>query len=286
MEHVHGQDGGATTRTQSGIQLVPRVPILAKTLRKRPTSAAAGSPAKRVAQPSSSTTTTLTTGQSRQSAEDDRRIVQRVPEQRQLEQLFPPGQSVERQTRPLEQTPLQHTAPEHHPPTGHTTPPPPPEHPTRHTPPPNHPPARHTPPPNSPPARHTPPPDPPPEQFPIPFDQRVDVEHADIPVQDEGALNDRPEATGDDEIDRLVDMHWASMQTRTRHGGVMETLNVRLWDGAADGANATLCNPQAWERLLEAWERQTSPLQTELQRGLRSGEQNEWTTQIFSRVSQ
>ena len=38
----------------------------------------------------------------------------------------------------------------------------------------------------------------------------------------------------------------------------METLNVRLWDGAADGASAELRNPEAWERLLETWERQTS----------------------------
>ena len=236
-------------------------------MRKRPASATVGSPAKRVAQSSSSSTTTtttnttLTTGQSRQSAEDVRRIVERVPDQRQLEQLFPPGQSAEQQTLPLEQTPLpqqtvpQQTVPEHHPPTGHT---PPPEHPTRHIPPPNRPPARHTPPPNSPPARHTPPPVPPPEQPPIPFDQRADVERADVPVQDEGALNYRPGASGDDEIDRLVDTHWTSMQTRTRHGGVMETLNVRLWDGAVDGANAMLRNPQAWERLLEAWERQLS----------------------------
>ena len=161
MEQVHRQDGGATTRTQSGVQLVPRVPILAKTTRKRPASAAVSSPAKRVAQSSSSS---LTTGQPRQPTEDVRCIAERVPEQRRLEQLFPPGQSSEQQTLPLEQTPIpQQTVPEHHPPTRHT---PPPEHPTRHTPPPNPPPARHTPPPDHPPARHTPPPDHPPEQIP------------------------------------------------------------------------------------------------------------------------
>ena len=68
----------------------------------------------------------------------------------------------------------------------------------------------------------------------------------------------RPAATGDEELDRLVNMYWISMQTRTRRGAAMETLNVRLWDGAADGANATLRNPRAWERLLETWQRQES----------------------------
>ena len=255
MEQVHGQDGGATTRTQSGVQLVPRVPILAKTTRKRPASAAVGSPAKRVAQSSSTTTTTvttttttttaLTTGQSRQPAEDVSRIVERVPDQRQLEQLFPPGQSVGTTNSSTRTDTTPPTNRPRAPPSYRAHASPQPSSGETHS---SQLPSGET---------HSSP-GPPPFQPPIPFDQQADVERADVPVQDEGALDYRPGASGDDEIDRLVDMHWTSMQTRTRHGGVMETLNVRLWDGAADGANATLRNPQAWERLLEAWERQPS----------------------------
>ena len=120
----------------------------------------------------------------------------------------------------------------------------PPDHTPPHTPPPL------SPPPNLPPS---PPPPGPPEQL----RQWHDVERVATADEDE-YVPARPEETGDEELDRLVDMYWASMQTRTRRGAVMETLNVRLWDGAADGANATLRNPQAWERLLEIWGRQES----------------------------
>ena len=168
-EQVHPQDGGAVTRTQSGIQLVPRVPILAKTTRKRAADTSVGSQAKRAA-PSTFIPPRLT--------DDQRSAETRVPDQRRLEQLFPPGQPPEQQTLPLEQTPnVQQAVPEqpsisHAPPTDHTPP---------HTPPPL------SPPPNLPP---TPPPPGSPEQIPIPLDQRHDVERV-APV-DEGEDASRP----------------------------------------------------------------------------------------------
>ena len=48
------------------------------------------------------------------------------------------------------------------------------------------------------------------------------------------------------------------MQDRRRPGTVLETLNVRLWDGTVTGEGANLRNPVAWEKLSALWREQTS----------------------------